>query len=195
MNRRDDRQNSGQIGCDFLRLAGAVAGGTVAYIVTSNLGRLDSALACASAIACSSFANTRHSKPVLWWAYLGTIAGGIVGTASVLADSIAQSSLASEVAARCTVVGFLSTSGLISGICLGRNLHKVHIPTPREFLKGASALTTGIFAVVVTIKFILQGIDPARTLSSRLSTATTILVASLVVPGWIGYQLGRFRFR
>lgn len=67
------------------------------------------------------------------------------------------------------------------------------MPRPKDFLKGASALTTGIFAVLITLQFMTKGIDAARTLSSKLGVTTTILVASLAIPGWVGYQLSRPR--
>jgi hypothetical protein len=42
----------------------------------------------------------------------------------------------------------------------------------------------------IVIKLAYEGFDPARTLSSRLSTTATILVAALPIPGWVGYDLG-----
>jgi hypothetical protein len=56
-------------------------------------------------------------------------------------------------------------------------------------LRSASALTTGIFATLVTITFLHSGLDQARTVSSRLSTSLTILVLSLSGPGWVAHQL------
>ena len=60
---------------------------------------------------------------------------------------------------------------------------------PKDLLRSASALTTGLFAVLVTLTFIHGGLDAARTFSSRLSTSLTILVASLSVPGWLIHLL------
>ena len=54
---------------------------------------------------------------------------------------------------------------------------------PRELLRAASGLTTGVFAGIVTITYVHSGLDVARTLSSRLSTSLTILVLALVAPG------------
>jgi hypothetical protein len=62
-------------------------------------------------------------------------------------------------------------------------------------LRSISALTTGIFAVLVTIVFLHSGLDQARTFSSRLSTSLTILVASVVVPGWLASLLIPDRWR
>ncbi|MBV8883328.1 MAG: hypothetical protein JO235_04925 [Chroococcidiopsidaceae cyanobacterium CP_BM_RX_35] len=193
MNQKNSKPTPVPIGHDFIRFIAAVAGGIVAYIITSNLPRLDSAIACAVVIALTSFANTRLSHPTLWWSHLGAIAGGVVGTGTVLADTVAQAGLSHQTEVRYTIVGYLGLAGLVSGIFLGRDFGKAHVPTLGEFLKGASALTAGAFAVIVTIKFILAGIEPARSLSSRLSTTTTTLVTSLAAPGWIGYLVGRLR--
>jgi hypothetical protein len=57
-------------------------------------------------------------------------------------------------------------------------------------LRAASALTTGIFAVLVTLTFLHSGLDQARTVSSRLSTSLTILVIALSGPGWLVHLLG-----
>ncbi|MFQ4143419.1 hypothetical protein [Chlorogloeopsis sp. ULAP02] len=193
MNQQNGNHNRDLIKLDLLRLLGAIVGGTIAYIITSNLPAFSSVLVCAMGIALSSLASTRSSHPTLWWASLGTIAGSIMGTGSALADSIAQFDLSDKVLLRRTIIGFLSIAGLISGIILGRNLHKTHIPPPRDFLKVVSGLTAGVFALIVTIKFTWDGLEQARVLSSRLSTITTILATSLAVPAWLGYQLGRFR--
>jgi hypothetical protein len=58
-------------------------------------------------------------------------------------------------------------------------------------LRSVSALTTGIFAVLVTLAFVHSGLDVARTFSSRLSVSLTILVASITVPGWVMHLLFR----
>ena len=58
-------------------------------------------------------------------------------------------------------------------------------------LRSASALTTGIFAVLVTVAFVHSGLDVARTFSSRLSASLTIVVAALTVPGWLMHLLFR----
>jgi hypothetical protein len=168
---------------DFLRLMGAALGGSLAYWVTSTLASLESTAACSLIIALASLASIEQSKPFLWWATLGAIAGSILGTGSVLADSAQQMGLPDEVRNRAIAVAWLGLAGLISGTMLGWSLHKSHIRHPREFLKVTSAMTTGIFAILVTFKFIQAGLDPARALSSKLSSSVTILVASLTVPG------------
>ena len=101
---------------------------------------------------------------------------------------------AAEFADRVASIAFLGIAGIVSGLFIGKGSHDLTLPRPKEFIKGASALTTVAYATIVTIKFIFEGLDPARTLSSRLSTTTTILVAALAIPGWLGYRLGYVQF-
>ncbi|MEI7952422.1 MAG: hypothetical protein WCH37_07065 [Synechococcaceae cyanobacterium ELA182] len=68
---------------------------------------------------------------------------------------------------------------------LGVSVNRVDRRPPRDVLRSISALTTGIFAALVTIVFVHSGLDRALTFSSRLSTSLTILVAAMVLPGWL----------
>jgi len=54
-----------------------------------------------------------------------------------------------------------------------------------------SAPSPPVFAVLVTLAFVQSGLDVARTFSSRLSVALTILVASITVPVWVVHLLFR----
>lgn len=193
MNQRDEKLHLETIRLNFYRLIGAITGGIIAYLVTSNLPSLGSALVCAIAIALISLASTRLSHPFLWWANLGTIPGSIIGTGLVLVGSVDQLSAPQQTKERYLIIGCLGIAGLVAGIFLGRTLDKkTKVPRPKDFVKVVSGLTAGVVAVVVTIQFTFQGLEKARTLSSRLSTATTILVTAVAAPGWLGYQLGRF---
>ena len=193
MRQQTEQQGEDSIGADLLGMIGAIAGSSIAYLITSHLSKLESVVACAVIITFSVFASTKRSQPLLWWANLGAIAGGIGGTGSVLGNFIPQIDLPNKETIRYQIIGFFSITGFVSGIILGRNAHKETVRHPKDFLKGASAMTTGIFAVLVTLQFMAKGIDAARTLSSKLSVSTTILVASLIIPGWVGYQLSRPR--
>jgi hypothetical protein len=51
------------------------------------------------------------------------------------------------------------------------------------------ALTTGIFAVSVTIEFMFAGLEEARAFSGKLSISTTMLITALAIPGMVGYLL------
>lgn len=188
------QQDSTLIKVDFLRFIGAVVGGIVAYAITSHLPELGSAFACAVVIiTLSALFSTRQAHPWLWWGNLGAIAGAVGGTALVIANP-QELMMKAEFADRAASVAFLGIAGLISGGFLGRGSHDLTLPRPKEFIKGASALTTVAYAAIVTLKFVFEGLDPARTLSSRLSTTTTILVASLTIPGWLGYRFGYVQF-
>jgi hypothetical protein len=169
---------------------GATIGGIIAYAITSHLPELGSAFTCAVVIiTLSGLASNRQAYPVLWWGNLGAIAGAIGGTALVIADP-QELMMKTEFVDRAKSIIFFAIAGLVSGFFLGRGFHDLALPRPKEFIKGTSALTTVAYAMIVTFKFIFGGLDPARTLSSRLSTTTTILVAALAIPGWIGYRLG-----
>lgn len=184
------QKNLALIKVDFLRFIGATIGGIIAYAITSHLPELGSAFTCAVVIiTLSGLASNRQAYPVLWWGNLGAIAGAIGGTAIVIADP-QELMMKTEFVDRAKSIIFFAIAGLVSGFFLGRGFHDLALPRPKEFIKGTSALTTVAYAMIVTFKFIFGGLDPARTLSSRLSTTTTILVAALAIPGWIGYRLG-----
>lgn len=188
------QKDSRSIGVELLRFIGAVVGGIVAYAITSHLPELGSAFTCAIVIiTLSALSSTRQAHPWLWWGNLGAIAGAVGGTALVIANPQALM-IKAEFTDRVASITFLGIAGLVSGLFMGKGSHNLSLPRPKEFIKGASALTTVAYAVIVTLKFIFEGLDPARTLSSRLSTTTTILVASLAIPGWLGYRLGYHRF-
>jgi hypothetical protein len=179
---------------DFLRLLGAITGGVMFYRITSHFSELVSAFICTVVvITLSGLARSRQTHPILWWANLGAIAGAVGGTALVIAD---PQELLPKIAFgdRLMTIALLSIAGFISGLLIGKGSHDLKIPRPKEFIKGASALTTVAYAFIVALKFVFEGLDPARTLSSRLSTTTTILVATLAIPGWLGYRLGYLRF-
>ena len=53
----------------------------------------------------------------------------------------------------------------------------------------------GLFATLVALDYLHQGLDGARAFSSRLSTALTILVATLTVPGWMAHTLAHPTWR
>lgn len=147
------------------------------------------AVGCSLVTACLVIACTQLAKPSLWWTALGVIAGIIIGTGGVLAETLAQTHVPLEFRVRCTIVGLQSLAGFIAGMILGRKIHNPHVPSLRTFLSRLSALTVGIFAVNVTVEFIVAGLEQARSFSSRLSTSSTILITALVVPGAIGYLL------
>lgn len=168
---------------------GTVVGGTITVLLIRTLSPVAAALSGAIGLAVLSFACTQRFTPTFWWTAVGAIAGIIIGTGAVVAESLAESGAPLEFGVRCTIIGFQSISGFLSGALLGRKIHQAHVPTLKEFLSKLGALTAGVFAVVVTLEFILHGLEEARTLSSRLSATTTILITSSVIPGLVGYLL------
>ena len=89
------------------------------------------------------------------------------------------------------VGGLVGTAAVLAGRLLSGDADRSDRHQPRDVLRSVSALTTGIFAVLVTLAFVHSGPDVARTFSSRLSVALTILVASITVPGWMVHLLFR----
>jgi hypothetical protein len=175
---------------DLLEILGAAAGGAIAYLLTTHLPGLVSAVGCAVAIALLSFASARLTRPILWWTSIGAIAGSVVGAGTMLAASLAGEHASRQMVLRYTFLGTLGIGGLVAGIFLGKDIEQESIPRPAEFLKRASGLTAVLFAIVVTSHFPGHGLEAARTLASRLSTTTTILATTIAVPGWIGFRIG-----
>lgn len=179
----------------LLMLAGTILGGAVTMMVVTALPVTQATLISSIALASLIVACAYLSNPLLWWMAVGAIAGMIIGLGGVMAGDLAEEKEPLELNLRLTFVAFQSTAGLIAGVLLGRKIHQAHLPTLREFLSSLSALTVGLYAVVVTSCFIVDGLDPARTLSSRLSTTTTILITLLAIPGSIGYLFAERRTR
>ncbi len=130
------------------------------------------------------------SRPVYWWIGVGAIAGMIMGLGGILAGQMAAEKEVLSLNLRLMFVAFQATAGFIAGVLVGRKTPQTHLPTLKEFLSSLSAITVSLYALVVTGRFIWEGLDPARTLSSRLSVSTTILITLLAIPGAIGYLLG-----
>jgi hypothetical protein len=168
----------------------AAAAGALAYQLIAHLPGIVSAFACAVAIALGSYANTRLTRPYLWWASVGAVAGSVVGAGSMLATTLAEGGVDDRSSLRYLVIGTLGIAGLAAGIFLGKDPERESIPKPAQFLKRASGLTVVLFAVIVTLRFPNHGLDSVRALSSRLSTMMTIVVTSIAVPGWIGFLIG-----
>ncbi len=131
------------------------------------------------------------SRPVYWWMAVGAIAGMILGIGGILAGHMAAEKEPLGLSLRLTFVAFQATAGFISGVLVGRKTPQAHLPTLKEFISSLSAITAGLYALIVTGRFLWEGLDPARTLSSRLSTSTTILITLLAIPGALGYLLSQ----
>jgi len=173
------------------RILGGLIGAALAYLLAARLPLVASTLLSSLALAAGASFIGRQRRPLLWWAGIGCGTGALLGTATVLAEWLQELDPRSDWATRALVVLLLAVAGAVAGRLLSGDLHRSDRHQPREVLRSASALTTGIFAVLVTIAFIHSGLDVARTFSSRLSSSLTILVASLSVPGWLVHLLFR----
>lgn len=187
MNQPSPRSRRPHLG----RLLGALLGLAAGLAITSSLAVVPSSLLSSLALASGASLSSRALQPMLWWAVLGVGCGSLIGTASVLAQTLQTADAADGLQQRAIGVGALALAGLVAGHQLSGSSQNPNQPHPRDILRSASALTTGIFAVLVTVTFIHSGLDQARTFSSRLSTSLTILVASLSVPGWLAHLLRR----
>jgi drug/metabolite transporter (DMT)-like permease len=173
------------------RIVGACLGIAAAYAISRHLPFLPSTLLSSVALAVTSTFIGRIRTPLRWWALLGITCGAVLGTAAVLAAKLQQNEPQGDLPHRAILLGCFALAGCVAGRSLSRDAAGDGARHPRDLLRSASALTTGIFAVLVTLTFLHSGLDTARTFSSRLSTSLTILVATVSVPGWLTHLLDR----
>lgn len=172
------------------RLAAILLGGTAAWLATTSLPPVPSAvLLSLLLVGGASQVGAPLFSALGTWLLSGAAAGGLLGTAASLAGKAQQLPPAAHLPSRLTTVALLALAGVVGGLCLGRDADHPHRRHPRDLLRSASALTTGLFAFVVTLTFLHQGLEGARAFSSRLSTTLTIVVTSVVLPGWLAQQL------
>jgi hypothetical protein len=173
-------------------LIGSVIGGAITLSILTALPMAQASLVSAILLASLIVVCSLLSNPLYWWVCMGAIAGMIVGIGGIMASQLAEAKnpLPNE---RVIFVIAQGIAGVISGVFLARRVRKPHIPTLKEFTGSLSALTAGLFAVVVTLRFITDGLEPARALSSRLSTSITLLVTIVAIPGAIAYFLAERR--
>ncbi|NJL46525.1 MAG: hypothetical protein HC929_02105 [Leptolyngbyaceae cyanobacterium SM2_5_2] len=184
-----DFQRNATVQDRLLMMIGTGLGGGLAVLIINQLPiaqttLLGSLLLGSLIVVCAYLSNR-----VLWWMTVGAIAGIILGIAGVMAGHLAAEKEPLDLPLRLTFVGTQSLAGFLAGLILGRKVQHAHLPTLKDFLSSLSALTVGLFAVVVTARFVVEGLDPARTLSSRLSVSMTILITLLAIPGAVGYFL------
>lgn len=172
------------------RLAAILLGGTAAWLATASLPPVPSAVLLSLLLAGgASQVGAPLFSALGTWLLSGAAAGGLLGTAASLTGKAQHLPPAAHLPTRLTTVALLALAGVVGGLCLGRDADHPHRRHPRDLLRSASALTTGLFAFVVTLTFLHQGLEGARAFSSRLSTTLTIVVTSVVLPGWLVQQL------
>jgi MFS family permease len=174
----------------LLMLISSVVGGAVSSTVIREASPEQAAVVCSLATAVLVIACTQLHRPALWWTAVGAIAGIIIGTSASISDAAAEAETPPlEFRVRCTIAGFQAGAGFITGMLLGRKIHNPHVPSLRTFLSTLGALTTGIYAVNITLRYIVAGLEAAQSLSGRLSISSTMLITALVIPGVVGYLL------
>lgn len=160
-----------------------------AYLLTRHLGPLPSTFIASLLLAAGSVASSRALPTAAWWAVLGAGCGGLLGSAMVIGQKIQSTDPHEGLALRLGLVACLMVAGAIGGRSFSLDASHPGRRPPKETLRTASGLTTGIFAALVTLAFLHSGLDEARAVSSRLSTSLTILVLALSGPGWLAHQL------
>jgi hypothetical protein len=177
----------------LLMFLGTVVGGAVTLLMLKTLSYVFGAVVTAIAITLLLFALTELSNPRLWWLCAGAMAGIIVGMSFVLEKALIISDAPLELNSRLGIIAILGLGGLLSGVVLGISQHKADVPTLDQLISRLTGLTISVFAVVVTLRFIIDGLEEARTLSSRLTTTTTIVATALILPGLLGYFIAERR--
>lgn len=171
------------------QLLGTLAGVVAAYQLTRHLPALPSTFVAALLLATGSVASGRALAPWAWWGVMGAGCGALLGSAMVVGQKIQETDPQQGLGLRLALLGSLMVAGAIGGRSFSLDAAQPGRRPPKDTLRSASGLTTGIFAALVTITFVHSGLDQARTVSSRLSTSLTILVLSLTGPGWLVHLL------
>jgi len=171
------------------RLIGTLLGAGGGYLLAQALPLVPSTLLSALVLATATHLSARPQDAGRWWALIGAGSGSLAGKGTVLAAALDQLAPAERMPQRALVVLVLAIIGAIAGRRLSRRQGWQPGRQPRDLLRSASALSTGVFAGIVTAAYVHSGLDVARVLSSRLSTSLTILVLSLVAPGWLSHLL------
>lgn len=157
--------------------------------LTRFLPVVPSTLLNALVLAGGARISPRCHLPSRWWGLIGIATGSLIGNGWVLAAALQETLPTAHAGARLAIVLLLGCAGAVAGHSLARVSQAVSDRRPRDLLRSASGLTTGVFAALVTLTFIHSGLDVARTFSSRLSTSLTILVICLAAPGWLSHLI------
>ena len=136
--------------------------------------------------------RNRLKTPTQWWSSIGLCSGSFLGTAASMVNEMQQGSAAASGHSpweRLALVIVLGITGVFAGRRVGLNLDAVDGRSIGDLLRSLSGTFTRVFGVLVAIAFVFNGLEEARTLSSRLTTSLTIIILGLVGPGWISHRL------
>jgi hydrogenase/urease accessory protein HupE len=173
----------------LLAIMGALLGGGITWVVITQLPIAQASIISSILLAGLVVACAHLSNRVLWWMAMGAIASTIIALGGVMAGHLAEQKEPLEQDLRLVFIVSQSMAGLIAGVILGRRMPKANLPTLRDFLEDLGGLAVGLYAFVVTSRFVEAGLLPAQDLKDRLDAATTVLITLLVIPGALGYLL------
>jgi CDP-diglyceride synthetase len=165
---------------------GVVTGGIVTQLPIAQAAIFSSLLLAGAVLLCAS-----ASHRLVWWMGVGAIAGAIIGLGGMMAGELAEEKVANAEDWRLVLVVSQCLAGFLAGIILGRRQQTTEQAPLTTLLGSLGGITAGIYALVITGRFIAQGLIPAQELLHRLETSTTVLATLLAVPGVIGYLLTR----
>ena len=177
-------------------MAALLVGAGIGYAINLNLPLLsDVTISCILLILLSRLRN-RLKTPAQWWGSIGLCSGSFLGTASSMVHEMQR---AGEAAAayspweRLALIVILGITGVLAGRHVGIDPDAVEGRSIGDLIRSLSGTFTGVFGVLVAIAFVFNGLEEARTLSSRLTTTLTIIILGLVGPGWISHRLKTYQ--
>ena len=177
-------------------MAALLLGAGIGYAINLNLPLLaDVTVSCIVLILLSRLRN-RLKTPVQWWGSIGLCSGSFLGTASSMVHEMQRADEAASAYSpweRLALIVILGITGVLAGRHIGIDPDAVEGRSIGDLLKSLSGTFTGVFGVLVAIAFVFNGLEEARTLSSRLTTTLTIIILGLVGPGWISHRLRTYQ--
>ena len=177
-------------------MAALLMGAGIGYAINLNLPLLtDVTISCIFLILLSRLRN-RLKAPAQWWGSIGLCSGSFLGTASSMVHEMQRADEAASAYSpweRLALIVILGITGVLAGRHVGIDPDAVEGRSIGDLLRSLSGTFTGVFGVLVAIVFVFNGLEEARTLSSRLTTTLTIIILGLVGPGWISHRLRTYQ--
>ena len=177
-------------------MASLLLGAGLGYAINVHLPLLaDITISCIFLILLSRLRN-RLKTPAQWWGSIGLCSGSFLGTASSMVNEMQRGSEAASSYSpweRMALIVILGITGVLAGRHVGIDPDAVEGRSIGDLLRSLSGTFTGVFGVLVAIAFVFNGLEEARTLSSRLTTTLTIIILGLVGPGWISHRLKTYQ--
>ena len=177
-------------------MASLLLGAGLGYAINLHLPLLaDVTISCIFLILLSRLRN-RLKTPSQWWGSIGLCSGSFLGTASSMVNEMQRGSEAASSYSpweRLALIVILGITGVLAGRHVGIDPDAVEGRSIGDLLRSLSGTFTGVFGVLVAIAFVFNGLEEARTLSSRLTTTLTVIILGLVGPGWISHRLKTYQ--